>query len=88
MLELRAFFVGGSMMAAFAIGLYFFKFWKNTEDRLFLFFGAAFFAMTLNEILLMFMKDMSEYQPFVYSVRLIAFILIAVGILDKNRKSS
>lgn len=74
----------GSIMA----GLFFLRFWKQTGDRLFLFFSLAFFLMALSRVLMSLTVVSSDEHPIVYIVRLLAYGLIVFGVLDKNRKKS
>ena len=73
---------------AWAIGLFFFQFWRETHDRLFALFGVAFWILAANWIWLASTNPAEEYQAYIYGLRLVAFVLIILGILDKNRKSN
>lgn len=74
-----------SATAALVAGLFFTRFWRTTGDRLFAFFGAAFFLMSLSWVLLGLYSPTDETRPYVYAIRLLAFLLIIVGIIEKNR---
>jgi hypothetical protein len=80
------FMQGAVVMACFVIGLFFLRFWKKSRDRLFLFFSAAFVLMGMDWLALAF-GNSEEPQTLLFVVRLIAFLLILVGIVDKNRSS-
>jgi hypothetical protein len=76
------------MMAATAgwiAGLFFVRFWRNTGDRLFLFFGFAFWLLALSWLVLAVLDPTDETRPYVYAIRLVAFVLIIVATIDKNR---
>jgi hypothetical protein len=73
--------------AAVAAGLFFFRFWQESRDRLFAFFGAAFWVLALSWALLALVDPSDETRPYVYGIRLIAFLLMIVGMIDKNRAS-
>ena len=77
--------LGAIAMASLMIGLFFLKFWKNTRDRFFLFFAAAFFLEGVNRALRGIQESGSENEPLVYLIRLFSFLLILIAILDKNR---
>jgi hypothetical protein len=77
--------LGAIIMAAFTISLFFTRFWKNTGDRFFLFFAVAFGIEGLSRLLLGLLNYSSEYEPLIYSMRLVAFLVILVAIIDKNR---
>ncbi len=76
---------GGIIVAALLMGLFFWRFWKKTADRLFIFFAIAFWALALERVLLVRTGLNNEVNPLLYLVRLCAFALIAAAILDKNR---
>jgi zinc transporter ZupT len=81
---INSFLSGAIVIAAWAIALFFLRFKKTTNDRLFGFFAAAFFLIGLERIVLEL--NSSELPAQVYLIRLTAFLLILIGILDKNRK--
>lgn len=83
---LNTFLSGAIMMASLVTGLLFFRFWKTTGDRLFFYFGIAFSLMTVERWILVSIHPANELRPYVYTVRLVAFIIIAIAIVDKNRK--
>lgn len=74
-------------MASIVIAFFFLRFWRRTRDRLFLYFSAAFFVLTAERIVRATMETETDWAPYVYSVRLLAFILIIVAIVDKNRRT-
>jgi len=84
---LDPFLNGAISMGFFVAGLYFLKFWRSTRDRLFLFFAAAFFILMTERIARGVMEIKTEWAPYVYGIRLAAFVLILIAILDKNRRS-
>jgi predicted permease len=69
------------------VALFQLRFWARTRDRLFLFFTVAFTLMALNRIGLSIVADESETRTYFYVVRLVAFVLIIVGIWDKNKRA-
>jgi hypothetical protein len=77
---------GAILLANAIIGLFFFRFWSKTADRLFLIFALAFWALVIERVLLLSIDPNHEFAPYVYTVRLCAFLLILAGIIDKNRK--
>ena len=74
-------------MAAFGVMGFYFRFWRQTRDRLFAIFAAAFGLLALNWFLLAILRPSEESSHLVYLLRLAAFILILLGIVDKNRAS-
>jgi hypothetical protein len=80
--------MGGALAAlSFVIGLFFWQYWRTSGDRLFVFFAAAFWLMGTSWGSLVALSPASEGRPYLYLLRLAAFILIAVAIVDKNRRS-
>ncbi len=81
-------FISGAIAMACLVALGFFlRFWQKTRDRLFLFFAAAFLLFMLERILRSSCPMESELAPFVYSVRLAAYLLLIIAIIDKNRRA-
>ena len=86
-LALIPFLQAVSATAALASGLFFFRFWRDSRDRLFAFFGAAFCGLALSWALLALINPSDETRPYVYAIRLVAFLLMIIGMVDKNRSS-
>jgi membrane-associated PAP2 superfamily phosphatase len=81
-------FLGGAISMGFLVaGLFFLRFWRTTRDRLFLFFAAAFFILMAERVVRGAMEIRTEWVPYVYMIRLAAFVLILIAILDKNRRA-
>lgn len=81
-----ALFLWGSLaMASATVALYFLRFWRQSRDRLFLFFSAGFAAFALHWVGLGITRPPVESQHYLYLLRLFAFLLILAGIIDKNR---
>lgn len=78
---------GALMMACFVTGLFFIRFWLKTYDRLFLIFSFSFFILSLERLVLGYLGTRSEPRPEIYYIRLAAFVMILIAIIDKNRKS-
>lgn len=85
MTMLEGFLLGVIVTASLAAAAFFFKFWKRTRDTLFLAFGAAFLIEGLNRIGFLFVAHPNEGSPTIYTVRLLAFLLILAAIIRKNR---
>jgi peptidoglycan/LPS O-acetylase OafA/YrhL len=80
-------FLGGAATAAsWIIALFLFKFWRESKDRLLLLFSLAFVVLGLNWLLVSVFHPGSETRHYYYAVRLVAFLLILVGIWDKNHR--
>jgi amino acid transporter len=76
---------GALVMGYFVAGLYFLRFWRDTRDRLFGIFAAAFWLLAAQRAALALTVDPTGEQLLLYSVRLLAFVLILAAIIDKNR---
>jgi hypothetical protein len=76
----------GAIALGFAVaGLFFFRFWRETGDRLFLFFACSFLILTLNRVVQVLAMDREIRGEYFYWIRLLAFAIILAAILDKNR---
>jgi hypothetical protein len=84
---MREFLLGATAALAFVVALFFLRFWRQTRDRLFAYFAVAFVLLAANWTALAFIPAESESRPLAYLVRLVAFALILVGVIDKNRAS-
>lgn len=85
---MKDFLWGLLAMASAVSSLLFLRYGKVTHDRLFLFFSAAFLAMTLNWLGLAVIEPDNEHRHVAYLLRLLAFVLILVGIIDKNVRAA
>ncbi len=84
---LNQFLAGAACTSLLVIILFFLRFWKRTGDRLFGYFAAAFGFLMIERIVRAAMAIETDWAPYVYSIRLIAFTLILVAIVDKNRRT-
>jgi hypothetical protein len=75
---------GAISVTCFAIAMHFLRFWSESRDRLFAFFGLAFVTLGVNWLLLEIFQPPTETRHLFYLLRLLAFVLIIAGILDKN----
>jgi hypothetical protein len=79
--------IGGIATAAVLVGLFFFRFWRATRDRFFLYFATAFWLEGLNRLVVSRVFGPDEEQPLYYLIRLVAYGLIIMAIVEKNRRS-
>lgn len=84
---LEAFLLGIIVTASLVTAAFFFRFWRKTRDSFFLSFAAAFAIEGVNRIAFLAIDQPSEGSPAIYLVRLVAFLLILVAIIAKNRKA-
>jgi hypothetical protein len=83
---LNQFLAGAASVSLLVIAMFFIRFWKRTRDRLFLFFASAFLILMLERLIRASMEIETEWAPYVYMVRLAAFVVIIIGVVDKNRR--
>ena len=81
---IEGFLLGVIATSSLIAGVFFLKFWKKTGDSLFLAFGVAFLVEGLNRCAVLFLAKPNEGSPYIYIVRLLAFLLILAAILHKN----
>ncbi len=84
---LNQFFNGAATISLLVIAGFFLRFWRRTGDRLFLFFTAAFLILMVERIVRAIMVVDTEWAPYVYLIRLAAFVMIIAAVVDKNRRS-
>ena len=78
-------FLSGAVAMGFVVASGFFaRFWRRTADRLFLAFAAAFALLAVNQVLAAVIEAGDERTLFVYSLRVLGFLLILAAIVDKN----
>lgn len=75
---------GATAMASAAIGVFFLRYWRKSRDRFFLLFAVAFWIYAANRVGLATVGD-EERRLWLYAIRALAFVLILVAIVDKNR---
>jgi Ca2+/Na+ antiporter len=79
-------FLAGVLFAmSLVASLYFWRSWRDTADRLFVYFGWAFALLAVHWATLVLIPPHLEAQHRLYLVRLAAFVLLLIGIVQKNR---
>jgi len=78
------FLLGATAMGCLVVALFFARFWRETGDRFFALFAAAFTVFAVNRLVLTFLDEDDEARTVLYVVRLLAFLLIIGAIVDKN----
>jgi hypothetical protein len=76
--------LGAIAMAAMVAGLVFFRYWRSSRDRFFLYFALAFWIDGVNRAHFGLTGAVSEEDAYYYLVRLLSFGLILWAILEKN----
>ena len=83
---MEQFIMGAIAMASTVVALFFLRFWRDTGDRLFAIFAIAFVLLGITRLGLALSPQELEGHTHWYWVRLAAFVLILVAIVDKNRR--
>lgn len=81
-----AFLYGMVAMGSAVSALFFVRYWRQTRDRLFVYFAAAFGLMAIERVTVVFAQLRLENVAWLYLMRLVAFVLIAWAIIEKNRR--
>ena len=79
------FLLGAIALASLVAGLCFFRFWRHSGDRFFIFFALSFWIEAANRCAMMALGTTNEDAPLHYLVRVLAYGLIIAAIVDKNR---
>ena len=72
-------------MGCFIASLFFLGFWRRSRDRFFVIFAVSFLLLGVSWFILVLNGPANEFYPPVYLTRLVAFLLIIVALVDKNR---
>ncbi|HEY9792360.1 MAG TPA: DUF5985 family protein [Candidatus Obscuribacterales bacterium] len=73
--------------------LFFFNGYRRTRDRFFVFLAASFVVMLIDRLIWgLFGKSWDQDEQvslriLVYAIRLVGFLIIAFGVVDKNRRA-
>lgn len=82
---IEGFLLGVIVTASLTAAGFFWRFYRQTHDNLFLAFAAAFAIEGINRMAFLVVDKPSEGSPVIYMVRLVAFLLILGAIVAKNR---
>jgi hypothetical protein len=81
-------FASGALAAGYVVvALFFLRFWRPYRDRLFVYFSAAFALLAVQRAALEWYERSGNDALWSYVLRFAAYLLILVGIADKNWKS-
>lgn len=82
-------FLSGILMFGCIVGaMCFWRAYRRTADRLFGYFALSFLLLSLERVLLAISNQPEVSSPFAYIPRLVAFGLILLAIVEKNRSRS
>lgn len=82
-------FLSGAVTFGFLVaGVFFLRFWRRTHDSLFLAFAIAFALLGIGQAVQALANIPQEERSYIFLIRLIAFTLILVAIVRKNRSAT
>ena len=82
-------FLSGAVAMGFAVaGLLFLSYWRRLREGLFFTFAVSFFLLAINYTWLAVTQIPVEERSPLFLVRLLAFALIIVAIVQSNRPSA
>lgn len=88
MIRLVAFLQGVSATAAWVSATIFVRYWRESRDTLFALFAIAFTLLGLSWALLSILNPVGDASPYIYGLRLVAFLLLIAAVIQKNREST
>ncbi|AXK73724.1 hypothetical protein DWG18_13720 [Lysobacter sp. TY2-98] len=74
-------------MGSAVVALLFMRFWRSGRDRLFLWFASAFALEAINRAVFAWEGARDEAATPYLIARLVFFLLILVGVIDKNLRA-
>lgn len=83
--ELSAALSGANLLGCAVIGLFFLRFWRQTRERLFACFAVSFFILAAERAIILTVVPEIRHHPLFYCTRLVAFLVLAWAIWDRNR---
>ena len=86
-MALKEFLLGALVISDLVLALFFLHYWRVTKDRFFLFFAWSFVLGCVSRLVLAVHLGNDEFEPLVYVIRFLSYVIIMVAILDKNRVS-
>jgi hypothetical protein len=81
------FIQGAVAMGCIVAGIFFLRFWRQSQDRLFVHFAFAFWLLAIAYMLLALVAFATDQRLYVFVVRLLAFCIILYAIFEKNRRA-
>jgi hypothetical protein len=83
----QQFLWGALAMSSGVVALFFLRFFRDTRDRLFAFFSLAFVFLASHWVGLALVNPDVEGRHSLYGLRLAAFLIIVVAVVDRNRRA-
>jgi Fe2+ transport system protein B len=85
--ETQQFLRGALSAACLVVSLFFARYYRQSRDRIFIFFVIAFVCLGAHWVGLAIVNPQAETRHYLFVIRLLAFVAIIAGVLDKNRRS-
>ena len=77
---------GAAAMACLAVGTFFLRFYRESEDRLFAFLAVGFWTFAINYAALALLPLADERRTYAFVLRLIGFLAVLMGFALKDRE--
>jgi len=87
-IRLVAFLQAVSATAAWVSATIFLRYWRESRDMLFALFAVAFTLLGLSWALLSILNPDGDASPYIYGLRLVAFLLLIAAVIQKNRETA
>jgi hypothetical protein len=87
MIRFVAFLQAVSATAAWISAAMFLRYWRESRDVLFALFAIAFTLLGMSWAMLSIFNPIADASPYVYGLRLLAFLLIIAAVVLKNRQT-
>lgn len=84
-MTLYDFLSGAVALGFFVCALFFLRFWRRTRDQLFSAFALAFALLGLGQAIQALADIPEEERSYLFLIRLVAFTLIIIAVVRKNR---
>jgi len=84
--DLATFLDGGRVVFCVMIALSFARLGRRTDERLYHAFAIAFVLLAIGATMIGLRVALGDYSVLVFVPRLLAFVLIILAIVDKNRR--
>jgi hypothetical protein len=89
MKPLMLWYLSGVLTLGYLVAATFFlKFWRRTRERIFAWFAGSFGLLALQRLMLSAGNDWAERGTLPYVLRLIAFVVLIIGIVEQNRATT
>ncbi|MBK5260881.1 MAG: hypothetical protein JJE51_14920 [Thermoanaerobaculia bacterium] len=81
---MRAWMSGAIAMGYLVVAFFFLRFWRETRERLFLFFTGGFLILVLHRAFFGLTYGRADLETITFGLRLAGFLVILIGILDRR----